>query len=978
MQLKRSIIVAALAAALLAVSPAGSAPPTPVHVSPASGATFDGVPAMSWNGVAGAFRYEFQLSADAGFNSTQASFFTRNTRATFDEMLTNGTYWWRVRADDGAGSVSAWSTPTSFVLNWGSATTLSAPANAATVVYPTTPLTLKWNAVSRAAEYRLELATDPLLGSSVGSNYPLDTQALEATPPELLAPGTYYWAVTPLDAQGNVGTRSSVSSFTWSWPSTTTPTVTDLSADLEVYDPLFSWERVAGAARYEVEVNSTAAFTSASWVCCSGTTIAISLAPTEVFLDNVYYWRVRALDPSGNAGVWNEGPSFDKRFDKVPPVVAPSVKNLHMRDHLADPGTDVDGVTPGYQTKVPIVTWDPVPGASSYQVDVAPYDTGLGLCDYGASILDRWASLTATNAWSPLGSGSTASPPYPAPLGLTIGKDTAGLDLNQPYCVRVRARSSHVDSVTQWGDYTSLNDGTGPAFTWAGAPSTTPCSPSCLANNLGEDDYLLPIRGTTTGRMPLFTWDPLDAKLSYWVIVAKDSNFTNIVDYAFTQLPAYAVRTGTNVRTYADELTLYYWAVLPAAQSNGGLAASDPLAAAPSNFEKETTPPSLVAPAEGGSVADQPTFQWTAVPGTRYYVLEVAQDPTFSDPIDEVETPATAYSSNSTYPADTVLYWRVRPTDEAQRALTWSATGTFQKTLGAPTLDPANPTSGALIPTVKWSSVPGAVSYDFHLVMPDNVSTRDANGVHARAATLIEMTGTGVFRWQVRANYPSASFSVTHGPWTPLATFTRTIPEPTNASTDAGQNRLLLTWDPRVGAKEYRVQVSARTDFSPYMEQVTTDNTNFASKFVSSAYAAGGTFYWRVAAMDADGNVGDFTGTRTFSMPALTQAATSTPTTTPTTTTTTLKVFGITSKGRLIRRRYRTVTITVKNAANGIVVGNASVRVSGAGLTASTKQTNGSGVVKFTLRPTKLARVTFRVTKSGFTAKNHFKRVWAR
>ncbi|MEX0816085.1 MAG: hypothetical protein WD027_01460, partial [Gaiellales bacterium] len=86
---------------------------------------------MSWDGVAGAYRYEFQLSADAGFNSTQASFFTRNTRATFNEMLTNGTYWWRVRADDGAGSVSAWSTPTSFVLNWGSATTLNAPANGA-------------------------------------------------------------------------------------------------------------------------------------------------------------------------------------------------------------------------------------------------------------------------------------------------------------------------------------------------------------------------------------------------------------------------------------------------------------------------------------------------------------------------------------------------------------------------------------------------------------------------------------------------------------------------------------------------------------------------------------------------------------------------------------------------------------------------------------------------------------------------------
>jgi hypothetical protein len=60
---------------------------------------------------------------------------------------------------------------------------------------------------------------------------------------------------------------------------------------------------------------------------------------------NRYYWRIRALDQAGNAGVWNLGPSFDKTFDNVTPdwpVGAPSINNLRMRDNLADPGTDVD------------------------------------------------------------------------------------------------------------------------------------------------------------------------------------------------------------------------------------------------------------------------------------------------------------------------------------------------------------------------------------------------------------------------------------------------------------------------------------------------------------------------------------------------------------------------------------------------------------------------------------------------------------
>ena len=34
--------------------------------------------------------------------------------------------------------------------------------------------------------------------------------------------------------------------------------------------------------------------------------------------------------------------------------------------------------------------------------------------------------------------------------------------------------------------------------------------------------------------MPLFTWKPLAGKQSYFVLVAKDASFWNIVDYAFT------------------------------------------------------------------------------------------------------------------------------------------------------------------------------------------------------------------------------------------------------------------------------------------------------------------------------------------------------------------------------------------------------------------------------------------------------------
>ena len=98
-----------------------------------------------------------------------------------------------------------------------------------------------------------------------------------------------------------------------------------MSAD-EMFDPQFSWDAVPGATKYEVEVNSSVDFAPGSKVCCAQLTTSTSLAPNVVFRDNTYYWRVRALDAAGNAGVWNRGPDFVKTFDKVPPVTAPSIR----------------------------------------------------------------------------------------------------------------------------------------------------------------------------------------------------------------------------------------------------------------------------------------------------------------------------------------------------------------------------------------------------------------------------------------------------------------------------------------------------------------------------------------------------------------------------------------------------------------------------------------------------------------------------
>jgi hypothetical protein len=60
------------------------------------------------------------------------------------------------------------------------------------------------------------------------------------------------------------------------------------------------------------------------------------------------------------------------------------------------------------------------------------------------------------------------------------------------------------------------------------------------------------------------------------------------------------------------------------------------------------------------------------------------------------------------------------------------------------------------------------------------------------------------------------------------------------------------------------------------------------------------------------------------------------------------------------------VTITAKDAGTFAAIAGASVRVSGAGVSARTKLTNADGKARFYVRATRLGKVTFRVSKSGY------------
>jgi hypothetical protein len=923
------LIVAALIGAGLFLVPVASAGvKAPGALLPASLVKVDRMPVFTWAPVKAADHYEFQIAADKGFNSTVASGkqATKNTAVTLPTSLINGTYYWRVRSVTVKGATSAWTKTRTVALKWAPVMNLTGPADGSSFVTPaTTPsdaLVLRWAPMAGAAQYAVSIGVDPLLGAIInGGGQPEVVDGNAYTLNSDVPDGTYYWSVTPLDAEGHKGLPSATRSVIVHWNSSAgSPVVTDLATDPELMDPLFSWGTVLGASNYEVEISTSADFAAGSKVA-GATTSATSFSPTGLFPDNTYFWRVRPYDASNNAGPWTVGLPFAKTFDKAATLGAPAVKNIHMRD-MSDIG--------GTASNTPVIMWDPVMGASQYQIEIDPYNGGV--CD-GSNSLGIYT--TAVPAWTPQG-----SPAVSPVIGNATNAGGTGDALQDAhaYCVQVRAIDTDSNGQFVAGDWTLYHDYTAPLFTYSSA--TPSASPASCGTWLCPQYYVSPVNTSESQTPAVFVWKPLAGAQGYDIVVSKDPSFSNIIDYIFTNKTAYSPR-----RTYADETagSQLYWAILPTPQPDGsGYAAAGNIASAghPQPFNKQSLAPAIQPPDVSGAGV---SFQWSPLIGSAYYTLQVSTDASFSNIIEAVDTDSASYTAAKSYPAGQALYYRVRGNDIGGRGLTW-ATGVFTRTLASPVPAAAsgdiNPAALDGVPNWSWSAVPGATAYDVHVDYPNGTS-KDVNGLHSTTNSWTKLDGTGVWKWKVRAEFGNAN---TTGPWSAAQTFTRTFGEPTGRRAVVTKTRLILSWDPKQGAKTYHLQVSTNADFSSTIEDVTQDAARFAPTLTSTGYTDGGRLLWRVAAIDAEGNQGDWSAASKIMLAKG------------------LRVAGDTGP---TKGKAQAITVTVMNV-KGAPVKGVTVRVAGAGTPPRAKQTNKKGKVVLTVHPISTGTMTFRATKSGY------------
>ena len=347
---------------------------------------------------------------------------------------------------------------------------------------------------------------------------------------------------------------------------------------------------------------------------------------------------------------------------------------------------------------------------------------------------------------------------------------------------------------------------------------------------------------TTT---PLFEWQQIDGADGYYVVIANDEGFdpNSIVSIGYTNTTAWAPTLPLK-----DQSSSYWWEVIPV--TAGGAPAYDPQQSNsyyPQPFNKSSIPPTPVTPTNGSNVATQPTFSWHSAQAAESYTLQISADPTFANPIQDINTDNTSYTSASTLPSGKTLYWRVRANDVLNN-LNWSATETFTHNLPAPN-SLHSPRAGSTIPMLSWTAVTGAIGYNLQITTAGGSSQV---AVDTPYMTPSEFLNPGISHLQVQSIFPGGLTSA----FTKVATYNRTLPSPGGIHATKHGARILVTWNADKLAKTYYIQLATTTDFGSPIASDTTMNTAWVPQI--SATDAPLRLYWRLAAVDNAGSVGAF------------------------------------------------------------------------------------------------------------------------
>ena len=803
-------------------------------------------PLFSWTPVPGAAYYKIEIDDDPGFGSLYDSDTTANTFYTPNAWTSTPVYYWRVTPYDGSGKKGKESNTASF------------------------------------ASYATSVA------------------------PHLVYPYYYY-------------PPNSFSGF----PGVSTNPYEDRTASL----PVFIWHRVyipsglpdAGniyPEAYELQVTDDPTFTSpADWSVVTENTVAAPTAanPFTPLVNTDYFWRVRPIIGGSPAGEWSQ--EWKTRFDLAKGLTPTATTTTTLI-------RPTDGFE--YAEATPLLEWFPVQTAPSYEVQISadeaftsivdsatvtypayaptqsPAQRSLGDTDFGVYY---WrVRVTGSGTWSEVRRFQIAAQSQwqlTRTLGdsvnrLTIGTDPASDSADADYDVIDLQAAQDKDywyigfhvPVAPTKDltyalYLDLDhvSASGAAYDARGYTITT-----IPAYHPEYAIYVLQASGVySASSVFLYHWNG-----SAWETVKTLSSIGGDVnhstDYLEIKVPNTAIGHQDTTGSYTISLFSLTDTISGSALDSVPSDPNVPGSAPVSRFANVTERMNQVMPPNDAGV-DPTTFP-TILPF--YWDWPVlapwagANMKAYLDPLFTTEASTYQLTSNSPYYArtyhawdqdfkgDNTYYWRIQPRYKVGSTYyngAWSQGWRFERQGFVP--QNLITSVSFATPTFSWDMVEGAETYDLQVDDdPAFGSTAISKTTRQTSYTHDTTLANGTYYWRVRIK---RNGSVTNN-WTPSQTFTISLPIVQNLRTDpAGvQGRApTFCWDPLVvsdgsqpvmAAWKYRVQVSKEPTFSSIFDNIDTEQ----SCWTPIKGFDDGSYYWRVAMIDGNGKLGNYSPYATF------------------------------------------------------------------------------------------------------------------
>jgi hypothetical protein len=822
---------------------------------------------FSWSSVAGAVKYQLQISTTNAFDAFVYSDSTiTDTVATVSNLPSSTKYYWRVAALStyGAGGFSASSAFTTVVIV-PAIPSIIAPLNGTADVLQ--PASFQWSASNGAASYRLQVSTDSLFANLVCNDSTITVA--NKTLLNLQNVTKYFWRVSAKNSAGSGGFCPTA--YFSTGISKPNPIMPVLNALNQTTTPQLKWSSTLKATKYHLQVSTAPLF--GSFVMNDST-----LADTVVTLgglenNTIYFWRVGARYSSGSSG-FSQVFSFTT-INPPPPVPVPLMP-AGSATEVAQPMT---------------MSWQVSLSATYYRLQIAA-DTAFSNIVFDDSTLTTvtkqistllpnlsyyWRVAAKNNGgWSeyfryrsfalaltkPIDPKPVAPVHLQSQLPTTVQFRWNASPGTEYYRLQVSYDTLFSALVINDSLVTTTSSSAGLPYTntvyfWRinarNIKGTSDYSArQQFTTEMGAPDQIMPIHNAISqSTTPVVRWRAVNGSLLYHLQLARDTGFTQLVFNDSTlMLTSWQFSGLQNTSTY-------HWRVKALSSTNQS-PFSVPWSFSTIAIQPET--PTLLSPQSGlNNVATILLLKWNSVSGATNYRVQVSTDTPFKTVVYDDSTLIDTVKSIGPLQNNTTYYWRISARNSSG-SKGFSDVWSFRTALQIPaTPIQALPISASIDQSVpislRWNSVQNASSYRLQ------VSTDSPFGTvvyeDSTIADTVRQIGSLEFGkryfWRVQAINAAGSspysnvwnfFTRIDAPVIPI------LSTPQNAANQSPQ-KIIFRWKKDTIASSYRLQLSTQ---SPFTTKIVDDSTLIDTMYQLTNLQENTQYFWRVSAKNMSGS----------------------------------------------------------------------------------------------------------------------------